>query len=262
MKQKDSQYIEIDLVKLFTALLRRIWVIILAAVVCGGAAFAYARFMIAPTYNADALFYVNNNSISVGNTKVSISSSDITAAQSLVDTYIVILNSRTTLNEVIDKAEVDYSYDTLKSMISAQSVSGTEIFRVQVTSTDKNEAQKIANTIVKILPQRISEVVDGSSARIVDYAVTPGKKAGPDVTKITAIGIAAGVLLSCAVIALMQLLDTIIHDEEYLLKTYPNIPVLAVIPDLTDSGPSAYGKYAEKYGNYASSAEKSEKEGK
>lgn len=257
MKQKDSQYIEIDLVKLFTALLRRIWVIILAAIVCGGAAFAYARFMIAPTYNADALFYVNNNSISVGNTKVSISSSDITAAQSLVDTYIVILNSRTTLNEVIKKAEVDYTYAQLKSMISAQSVSSTEIFSVQVTSTDKNEAQKIANTIVKVLPQRISEVVDGSSARIVDYAVTPGQKAGPNVTKITAVGIAVGVLLSCAVIAVLQLIDTVIHDEDYLLKTYPNIPVLAVIPDL--AGGSSSGKHSEKYGRYDSAGEYSEK---
>ena len=52
-------------------------------------------------YTASALMYVNNNSLSVGSTKVSLSYSDLTAAKSLVDTYVVILNARTTLNEVI-----------------------------------------------------------------------------------------------------------------------------------------------------------------
>ena len=63
------------------------------------------------------MMYVNNSSISVGSTQVNLN--DLTAAQSLVNTYIVILNTRGTLEEVIDQAGLSYDYETLSGMISA-----------------------------------------------------------------------------------------------------------------------------------------------
>lgn len=50
------------------------------------------------------MMYVNNSSISVGSTQVNLS--DLTAAQSLVETYMVILKTRGTLEEVIKEAPV------------------------------------------------------------------------------------------------------------------------------------------------------------
>ena len=70
--------------------------------------------------------YVNNSNLSVGSTSISLT--DLNAAQSLVDTYIVILKSRPTLEDVIEKANVSYTYEQLESMISASSVDGTEGF--------------------------------------------------------------------------------------------------------------------------------------
>lgn len=232
---KNSQYIEIDLIKLAKALLKRVWLIILVAVLGGGTAFFAATRLISPTYEAEALMYVNNTSFSVGSTSFSISSGDLSAAQSLVDTYIVILKSRSTLTEVIKKTGVNYTYTELKNMITSEAVSGTEIFRIKVTSTNREETELLANTIAKTLPKRIAEVVDGSSVRIVDYAIVPSSKSGPDVTKITATGLLFGFVLACGIIVILELTDNVIRDEEYLLKTFENIPVLAVIPDLSST---------------------------
>ena len=132
-------------------------------------------------------------------------------------------------------------------MISASSVNGTEIFRITVTSPDPAEAAKIANTITEVLPEKIADIVDGSSVRTVDFAVTPTVKSSPSITKYTAVGMVIGFILSAGFIVLFELLDDKIHDSDYLTSTY-DIPVLAEIPDLQSSGRS-YGHkgYSDKY---------------
>lgn len=190
--------------------------------------------------------YVNNSSVSLGNASFSISNSELSAAQSLVDTYIIILNSRTTLDAVIEEAKLRYSYSELKGMLKAEAVNDTEVFSVKITNKNPAEAEQIANIITKVLPQKIADVVDGSSVRIVDYAVVPSSKASPNITIYTAIGFLIGFLLMCLIITIREMTNTLIHNEDYLLETY-DIPVLAVIPDLTNtrSNSSRYYSYSK-----------------
>lgn len=255
VKERDNEEVEIDLLALARALWRRAWAVILAMLIGGAAMFSYASFLITPLYQAKALMYVNNSSLSVGNTKLSISQAELSAAQSLVDTYIVILNSRTTLNDVIKEAEVPYTYEQLSSMISAQAVNSTEVFEVVVTDANPQEAEKIANAIADVLPNKIAAIVEGSSARIVDYAVVPSQKSSPNITKLTAMGLLAGFVLSAAVIIVLELMDETIHDEDYLAQNF-DLPVLAAIPDMLNGGKDkGYYKYGS-YGAYEQEAEK------
>lgn len=234
---KKNEYYEIDLLQLLRALWRKAWAIVMAAVIGGGVAFSYAAFLVTPLYEADAQMYVNNSSISVGSTSFSLS--DLSAAQSLVDTYIVILNSRDTLNEIIRETGVDYTYKELASMLSAEPVNSTEVFSITVTSADPQEAELIANAIVEVLPDRISDIVDGSSVRVVHYAIIPSEKASPNITMFTAIGMLLGIAISCIVIIVQLVNDTLIHTEDYLTETY-DLPVLAVIPNLYEDSKNDY----------------------
>lgn len=236
---KSNEYYEIDLLQLLRALWHKAWAIVLAAVIGGGAAFSYATFLVTSLYEAEAMMYVNNSSFSVGSTSFSISSAELTAAQSLVDTYIIILNSRATLNEVISTVELDYNYKELKSMLVAEPVNSTEVFSITVTSDDPREAELIANAIVDVLPDKIADVVDGSSVRIVDYAVVPAEKASPNIAMFTVIGVLIGIVIAGLVIIIREVTDTLIHNEEHLIQTY-NLPVLAVIPDLFSSSGAGY----------------------
>lgn len=230
----NADYFEIDLLRLIKALWRRVWLLILAGILCGGIAFSYASLVIKPRYESSVLMYVNNSSFSLGNTSFSFSTSDLSAAQSLVDTYIVILESRTTLNAVIERADLDYSYEQLLDMIEAFSVDSTEIFEIVVNSTDPVEAMNIANTIADVLPAKVSAVVDGSSVRVVDYAVAAKHKVSPNITSYTLLGFMAGVGIAAAAVVFIETQDDLIHDEDYLNITY-DIPVLACIPNLQRS---------------------------
>ena len=97
--QSKQDVQEIDLLKLLKVLWSRVWLIVLAAFIGGVAFFLYTFFFITPQYKSSALLYVNNNSLDIGSTKLNITSGDISASSSLIDTYCVILRSRTTLEQ-------------------------------------------------------------------------------------------------------------------------------------------------------------------
>lgn len=245
---KDTEYIQIDLLKILEACIHRLWVILLAMILCGSLMFSFAAFYITPMYQANVLMYVNNSSISVGATSISISSSQISAAKSLVDTYLVILKARMTLDEVIRVGGLTYSYEDLCEMISAESANDTEVFSVAVTCSDPYEAEHIANTIAQVLPDKIASVVEGSSVRIVDYAVIPDKKVSPNVTMFTIVGLLAGFCISVMMIAVRTTMDDRICSEEYLLENFRDIPLLAVVPDMLDDRSKGYYRKGYGYG--------------
>ncbi|MCC8356923.1 MAG: hypothetical protein LJU34_03595 [Oscillospiraceae bacterium] len=249
--QTGRDVVEIDLLELAQVLLRRIGIIILCTVLAGGIAFGYTYNFVEPMYTASAMMYVNNSDISVGSTSISLSSTDVTVGQNLVSTYAVIAKSRTVLEEVIETEELDYSYEKLYSMITISSVEDTAIFQISVTDTSAREAEDIANTIADILPDKISDIVGGTDARVVDYAVIPSSRTSPSYTRNTAMGALIGLLLSAAVIIVRYLFDGDIHSEDYLTKTYGKIPLLAVIPDMSASSKDKYGRYG-KYSQYGS----------
>ncbi len=244
MIKKNNGSDEIDLLEVAKALLHRWWALVLAVVIFGAAAFGYTYFFIDPLYQSSTLLYVNNSDISLGATSFTISNADLTAAQKLVNTYVVILKSRTALSEVIEEAGLNYSYEDLKDMISAAAVNSTEVFEVVVTSKDPAEAERIANTIANVLPEKIADIVSGSDVRIVDYAVIPSRRSSPSYTRNTAIGMLLGLVLSAAAVILAGMFDDNIRSEDYLAQAYPDIPLLAVIPDMVG------GKHSGGYYRY------------
>ncbi len=235
--QKEG--LRIDVRRLWNAVIGHWWLVVVSAIVCAVLFFVGTFYLVTPQYTSSALFYVNNN-LSIGDTALSITSSDITASKSLVDSYIVILRTRTSLNEVIDYSGVDRTYAELRSMISAASVNSTEVFEVRVESPDPDEAEKIANAIAYILPKRISSIVEGTSAKVVDYAIVPSSPSSPSYPKNTSFGFALGLLLSVAYLVVRELFDVTIRSEEDVNQCC-DVPVLAAVPDMT--APVKGGKY-------------------
>lgn len=240
-----NEYYTIDLLHIVKSLWRRAWLIALCGLLAAGIGFAISAFAIAPTYSSYIKLYVNNSSISLGNTSFSISASELTAAQSLVRTYGEILDSRSTLDRVIDKADVGYNWKQLSKMIKYAPSNDTEIMLVTVTCEDPYEASKIANTIAEVLPVRISEIIDGASMEVVDSAIPDVEKIAPSITRYTAVGLILGVILSVIAIVIFALLDDTIHDEEYVLRNY-DYPILGKVPDLLNTGNKSYGYYSGK----------------
>lgn len=238
-EKNSKESYSIDLFHIVKSLWKRAWLIALAGILTAVIGFVISTFIITPKYSSSIMLYVNNSSFSLGNTSFSITSSEITAAQSLVKTYGEILNNRTTLERVIDKADVSYTYKELSEMIASAPTNNTEIMKVTVTAEDPYVASKIANCISEVLPVRISEIIEGASMEVVDSAIPNLDKVAPNITRYTAVGLILGLLLSIIVLAIVAIMDDTIHDEEYVLRTY-DYPILAKVPDLLNTGTKQY----------------------
>ena len=236
-EQDDVQ--EIDLQRLMSALLHKSWLIAIIAILCAVLTFVGTFYFITPQYQSSALFYVNNSSLSVGDASFSISSGDISAAKTLVDSYIVILNSRTTLNDVIDYAGVNRTTEELNKMLSASAINGTEIFEVVATSPNPKEAERIANAVAYILPKRISSIIEGTSAQIVDTAIVASRPSSPNYAKNTFLGLILGLLGSIGVITVRFILDITIRTEDDI-NQISKVPILAAVPDMTSQSKGGY----------------------
>ena len=235
-KRNRSFEYEVDLAGLLSAILRHWWLLLLAAVGAALIMLAYTRFFVTPLYQSSVSFYVNNGQRS----EEKISNADITASQNLVDTYIVILKYGTTLEEVIEDAELDCTPAQLLSKIDCKAIDGTEVFQVTVTDPSSEMAAKIAKSISSILPNRVADVIEGSTVRIVHEARVPSSPFSPNLKKNVLAGAIAGMILSCLVISLRFILDDRIRGAARMLKEQFSYPVLAVIPDLTSSSKGYY----------------------
>ncbi len=251
-KRRLEEFFDIE--RLLGLLWKHVVLILTCGIIGAAALFLYARTFFTPLYQASTLLFVNSNTVSVGSYEFGTTS--IYTAASYIDTYIEIMRSRSNMELVIEQSKVPYSVGQLRGMISASPVNETGLFRIAVISPNPEEARTLVNLVSTILPDKVGEIVNNSSIKIVDYAETPQRRVSPNYIRYALEGMLIGMLLCAAVILLIAYFDDEIHNEDYLLNAY-EYPVLASIPDLTSKssgkygyyyGGSAYGKSAKRGG--------------
>lgn len=260
-REEGSRELVIDWKHILKSLLKMSWLIAIVGIVFGLLAMFYTTAFVAPKYSSSILLYVNNKSVETPNDP-SISASDLSASQSLIDTYIAIMNNRTTMEQVAEVSGLDYTYGQLMGMVSAGKIEGTEVFQVTVTTEDPEEAALIANSISKVLPGRIESIFDGSSMRIVDSAIVNPNPVSPNVTRNTILSFLVGCIIVVAVVALLAIIDDTIRDEDYIAQNY-DLPLLAIIPDFaseTKPGYKSYKKHGYSYRSYYGTPNEENKE--
>lgn len=143
---------------------------LIGAVLTGG----YATLTQTSTYRAQISFYVYSNPDYVTDTGVNLSSSDITQANSLLTSYMQILNSATFLNEIIDYTGLEqYTVEALQKRITAAAVSNTAVFKVSVLDQNPVNAMNIANAIGDLAPDEIISIVKSGGIEVLDAAELP-----------------------------------------------------------------------------------------
>lgn len=223
----------IDLLELAKCLLHR-WVLILSITILTTAGcFGFFYFTTETKYSATIKMYVNADALSVSS---SISITNLNTSSSLVPIYKEILNTHL----VLDKAGkllnsdgytgIDFYYLTENKMIECTALNNTPVFQIIVTDTDPERAIAIANTLAKVLPTEIANIINGSSARIVDSALS-AEKLSRGVIKNSAIGGLIAFVLMCFIVIMVDFfLNDSINDVKYLEEAFSDIPVLGKVP--------------------------------
>lgn len=249
-KQKKETVEEIDLIPLFKAVVSKWWLIVIFAVVLGMVSYFVTDTFVTPTYRSGFTAYVNNRSgVTASGTEATgskkLTTSDITASQSLVKTYSKIILSRSVLTEAASKANLNYTPSQLSKMVSTNTEDETEVIGVYVTAEDPKVAAQLASAIADVAPQMISRIIEGSSMQIIDEPLVPTSIYSPNYSKNTAVGFLIGAVIAVAIIVIKELLDDHVKNEEDLEDKFA-IPVVGVIPDV-NSAVKQSSKYAYAY---------------
>ncbi len=242
---------EISLERLLKAIVSKIWLVVVLALVCGVGANFYASHAITPMYTSTSMLYIYNNSN--GNTSGRLDSASMMASQGALQLYLVVLKSQSVLESALETVEeyqekarlgeegyeeyeflLDYKFSTgsIAGMISAYQENQTEILTVKARASDPRVAKFIAATVTEVLQYEVPQKIGATSNKLLQPATFSSSPSSPDVRQITLVGFLIGAVVACALIFLGLLIDTVVRSEEALTEAFPNVPVLGVIPNI------------------------------
>ncbi len=226
-----DSYFELDISKIFDAVLKRLKMIIAFAIAFGASAFLISNFVMTPKYVASVSMCISNNKSMASD---SLDINDVNAGIALVPTYIELMQSYNILGEVAAKTQdLGYTVEDIASMMSVSTVDETQIAVVSISNPNPEHANIIANAIAEIAPERIVDFMEGTSIKVVDNSVLPEEPSSPNIKKYTVLGIAFGLFVGVVLAVLIELSDRTIKSESDINAIYADIPVLGSIPEFT-----------------------------
>ena len=122
---------------------KRIWLIILFAILGGaaGAGYKYTQMDVVPMYSSTVKLYVTGVTSSVP------SGSAFSLGQSTMPNYVELMKSRHVLEGVIEKFGLNMSYSELLGCLSTSSISGTAMMTVTIVFPDPEWAKAIVDEV-------------------------------------------------------------------------------------------------------------------
>ena len=215
---------EIDLVWLFYALLRKVWLIIAVAVVCACGAVGYTRLRLNPTYTSTSTVLV----LAKATTLTSLA--DLQLGSQLTKDYTVLLTSRPVLEKVINNLGLSMNYKQLKGSISISNPEDTRILKISVTMGDPNMAKAVVDELSVVSSDFIGDKMEVTPPKVIEEGESVGTQTGPNVSRSALIGFLLGALLVCVVVIVLELMNDTIQTEDDI-ERYLGIPTLAVVPN-------------------------------
>lgn len=216
---------EIDLLEIFHLLKANFIKIFLFLVVGASAAFGYTKVFVTPQYTATSSIYI----LSSGNNSV-VDLSALQISSQLTADYQQLVTSRTLLEDVINKLQLDTTYDVLSKTISVSNPTDTRILNISVTNPDPQLAADISNEISNQAKIYLPEIMKCDAPSVYEKARVPEKKSSPSTSKNTALGGLLFAILYCAYLVVKFLMDDTFKTPEDINKMF-GVPPIAIVPE-------------------------------
>ena len=234
--QEFDDEIEIDLRELLAVLLSQWLLILVVTVLGGGIAFGVSHYMIVPQYESTAQLYVLSKSTSIT------SLADIQTGTSLTNDYMVVVEGRPVLEQVIVNLSMNESYHSLKSKVTLNNPSNSRILEITVRDENPAMAKKIADEIADVGSTFIAAKMVQDAPMIIQKGYADGEPVSPNIIKNTLIGAVLGAFLAMAIIVISYLFnDTIMTAEDVEKKLGLNVLGTLPLEEAEDDGEGRSG---------------------
>lgn len=219
---------------------KRLWIIILSAVLAVVAVFAVVQLTFVPMYSSTATLYILRQD---DETTSSSTSSDFSLALNVVNDCTYLLKSHAVVDEVISALNLDASYDDLTEAISTSNPDDTRILEVTVEADTPEQAKEIVDTLCEIGQEKITDAMGFQQVNFYEKGTLDEKPC--NVTSLTTyvlIGVIVGVLCYSAFLIAFLLDDRIRTEED--IQQYLGLSILGDIPNTKQAEKKNYGYYS------------------
>lgn len=223
MNHQETKELEIDVWSLVKTLWKKKFIIMLLALVVGGATFVVNAFILSEQYEGITRVYVVNTE---NRGEDRLSAQDFQLGNYLVKDYQQIILSPLVLNEAATNLGLQ-AIDT--ESISVEVPVDTRILTIKVTNSNPTEAARIANGIREVAVKKIIEVTKVPDVTTLEEAVVPESPVSPRVKRNTVLGVLVGGFLAVALVIFTEVIDDRVKRIEDIEEVL-GIPVLGVIP--------------------------------
>ncbi|MCD7754120.1 MAG: Wzz/FepE/Etk N-terminal domain-containing protein [Clostridiales bacterium] len=236
---------------------KRLWIIVLVAVLAVGVVFAAVQLTYTPAYSSTATLYILRQDDDASSSSTS---SDFSLALNVVNDCTYLLKSHAVVDEVISALGLDMSYDDLTEMISASNPDDTRILEVTVEASTPKQAKEIVDTLCEIGQEKITEAMGFQQVNFYEKGTLEEEPCNVvSLTTYAMIGIIAAVLCYSAFLIAFLLDDRIGTEED--IQRYLGLSLLGEIPNTRQAEKKGYGHYGSYgYGRGRSKAKEAEDE--
>lgn len=229
--QTDDSFYEISLQDLWLRLKRHIPLIIAFALAAMVVAFFISSFMISKTYVASAKFYIDVKTSQ--DSSVSNELSALNYAQRISNTYVEMLKTNTYTEIVVNKIPTELTVSELKSYVSYNSISDSELLQITARTKSPQLSFEIATAISETAPESMNMIQKNAQLVLIDPPQLPKSHVSPNVNQNTILGFVVGLFLGVMLALVLEQFSVTIKNVEDIERKI-KINVLAVIPKLDD----------------------------
>ncbi len=214
----------------YIRIIRKYWVLLVAATLVGVGAGAIASLAQTPIYSSSTQVFV---SVQAGDTTAELQQGN-TYTLSRVQTYANLVDSQRVLDGVISSLQLDVERGALDSRISATTVPETTIIEITATSDDPAEAAALADATAASLSTTVNEIesrpdlASPVQLAVVEQATVPTAPISPRTMVNVALGGIIGLALAAGFALLREVLDTRIRNERDV-RAVTDAPMIGAI---------------------------------
>jgi capsular polysaccharide biosynthesis protein len=229
----------------YLVVLRRRWLLVVLAVAAGLAS-SYAFAPKRTVYTAQSTIVVGPRQFSTQLGSPDLSGDRTVGINQLTQTYAVLIASAPIASEAIRAGNIPRSVGAVVDGTRAFAVPGTQLLRVQFTDPDPAVAQAVATGVAKALVDKVDSfqpdkpAAEGSLPVVPVYvfedAPLPTVPEPTGLKSRVVVGGLFGLLAAVGLVVVLEYLDITLKTAEDVERRL-ELPVLAVIPILSDAGP-------------------------
>lgn len=213
---------ELNLSEIFKYFVKKMWIIVIFIGLVVALGLTYTLAIKTPLYKSTTTLILANDQ--------TITQSDLTLYQKLINDYTKIVTSKDVLNNTIYELNLPYSYEDLKKSISATAVTDTNIINISVTDESAVLAKQIVESLSTNFKEKIEEIYKLTNVYMLEEPEVASDPYNYNIVKETIIYVLVGIALGCLYLFLRYYFDRNIKTKEEV-EDKINLPIMGSVRD-------------------------------